>query len=205
MGPCPGALASASCRPWNATGVSRKTYWSKVWSTNRLERVNKEIKRRSHGRDLPHPRRRDPPRRRGPRRHPRRMAVADHRRCMSERSMAEQRSRDRGRGVGFPVLTRQRRLIIVPKIDASNALANSYSSHSAEVPSFPVGSSVPSSAPRLPARSDETVSAPLGTASDPCPTAETSPTVAIRSSASSGVAIGRWQPLRRPTPVVRRP
>jgi hypothetical protein len=51
--------------------------WSKVWSTNPFERVNKEIKRRRpRGRDFPQRRRGDPPRRRRARRHARRMAVS---------------------------------------------------------------------------------------------------------------------------------
>ena len=52
-----------------------RAHWRKIWSTNPLERLNKEIKRRSRvvG-DLPERGRRHPPRRRRPGRHPRRMA-----------------------------------------------------------------------------------------------------------------------------------
>jgi transposase-like protein len=53
-----------------------RAHWPKVWSTNPLERVNKQIKRRAPGRGhLPQRRRRDPPRRGHPDRHARRMAV----------------------------------------------------------------------------------------------------------------------------------
>ena len=52
-----------------------RAHWPKIWSTNPLERVNKEIKRRARvvG-HLPQRGRRHPPRRRRPGRHPRRMA-----------------------------------------------------------------------------------------------------------------------------------
>ena len=66
-----------------------RAHWRKIWSTNPLERLNKEIKRRSPRRGhLPQRRRRHPPRRRRPRRHARRMAAGD-RRYLSEASMAK--------------------------------------------------------------------------------------------------------------------
>ena len=52
-----------------------RAHWTKIWSTNPLERLNKEVKRRGPRRGhLPQRSLRDPTRRRRPRRHPRRMA-----------------------------------------------------------------------------------------------------------------------------------
>ena len=61
-----------------AFAVFPREHWRKIWSTNPLERLNKEIKRRQSRWDLPQRSRRHPPRRRRPGRHPRRMG---HRRA----------------------------------------------------------------------------------------------------------------------------
>ena len=85
-----------------------RAHWRKIWSTNPLERLNKEIKRRSRvvG-HLPQRRRRHPPRRRRPGRHPRRMASRRpplplrrlHGAAVPRRAILDHR-RDRQRRVG---------------------------------------------------------------------------------------------------------
>jgi len=51
-----------------------RAHWQKIWSTNPLERINKEIRRLTCRGDLPQRGCRDPPRRSRARRHARRMA-----------------------------------------------------------------------------------------------------------------------------------